>query len=190
LDREGKFEVEYWVRPGDKKKGAAKAKAAQAAPAGPAKISNSLDHRLEATLMRATQDALKASANAGSGLEHILAAVVAAQLQPDRGEGYTPSAIRSAMKTIRERLPAKLLNDAVAKRFDAKDYFSSVPKPFVIKALKEAGFEDEAKKLDAGTKAAAWKRAVQIVPKTGWLPTEVRTPHYAGPGAAKKKAAR
>lgn len=191
----GQFDIAYGlIQPSDVKKtkkttGEAKAKTQ---PVGPPKISNSLGQRLESILMRATQDALKGVAQPNKQLEHTLAAVIAAQLQPDRGDGYTPSAIRHALKVIRERLPAKLLNEAMAKRFDAKDYFGSAPKPFVIKALAEAGFADDAKKLAGGTKAAACKRAIQVVPKTGWLPPELRTQHYQGPGAkklAKRRAA-
>ena len=76
----------------------------------------------------------------------------------------------------------------MAKRFDHKDYFSSAPKLFVIRAEPDMGYPAEAKKLPAGTKAAASKTALTLYPKAGWLPPELRTSHYKRPGA--KKAAR
>ncbi len=64
----------------------------------------------------------------------------------------------------------------------------AAPKGHVITALQESGFADDAKKLVAGTKSAAWKKALQVVPKTGWLPPQLRASSYSGPGSSKKKA--
>ena len=99
IDSEGRFAIFYGlIRPGDVKKTAKAAGSAKAksAPKGPVKISNSLDERLEHSLMRATQDALKGCAD-GKDLGHTLAGVVAAQLHPDRGLYHTPEAIRHAL---------------------------------------------------------------------------------------------
>lgn len=185
----GQWDISYGLLEPGTKDASAKVKggvAAKAAPKGPAKISNSLGDRLEQQLTHATKDALKAQAD-GTGLAQLLAGIVAAQIKENRPT-HTPHEIRNAFDRIRERLPAKDFNAAVAKRFDFKGYFQSAPKPLVIKAITEMGFADDAKKLNAGTKSAAWKWAIAHYGKTGWLPTEVRGPHYTGPGTAKKKA--
>lgn len=192
VENDGRFQILYGlIRPGDVKKTAKAAESAKTAPAkpkGPVKISNSLGDRLGQALMHATQDALKGAAD-GSDLVHTLAGLIGAQLQPHRNAGWAPHPIsNSALDIIRQRLPAKLLNPALAKRFDYKNYFSSAPKEIVCKAVEEMGYPAEAKKLLAGKKSAAWKEAIKLFPKTGWLPPKLRTIHYSGPGAPKKKA--
>jgi hypothetical protein len=54
-------------------------------------------------------------------------------------------------------LDAEVFNAAIAKRFDAKDYFSSAPKGFVLKAIAEAINQDEARKIAGKTKPEIWK---------------------------------
>lgn len=90
---------------------------------------------------------------------------------------------------MREALPAALVNTAIAKHFDAEDYFKNAPKKFVTKAITETINADEARKADAGGKADLVKFAMTNVAKAGWLPKELRTPHYVAP-AAKKSAAK
>lgn len=46
----------------------------------------------------------------------------------------------------------------------------------------------EARKVAAKPKADVTKFAIANVPKTGWLPPELRTMHYDGPGAKKVAA--
>jgi ParB family chromosome partitioning protein len=89
------------------------------------------------------------------------------------------------------RIDGKDLNAALRKAFDAKDYFESVPKQLCIDALAEAAPKVPMNK--SAPKAEIAKLAIANVPKTGWLPRELRTSHYDGPGAEKparkKKAA-
>jgi len=85
-------------------------------------------------------------------------------------------------------IPAKTMNAALREAFDAKNYFDSVSKPMVLAAIAEAVNEDEARKLQGKPKGEVAKFAVANVPKTGWLPKELRTAHYDGP--AKKKPAK
>jgi ParB family chromosome partitioning protein len=54
----------------------------------------------------------------------------------------------------------------------------------VVKAIAEAINPDEARKASTGkTKPEIWKFAVANLGRTGWLPKELRTVHYAGPGS-------
>ena len=71
---------------------------------------------------------------------------------------------------------------AMRESFDAKDYFKSVSKTVALKAIAEAVNLDEARKLDGKPKAEVTKFAITNVPKSGWLPPELRTVHYTGPG--------
>jgi ParB family chromosome partitioning protein len=71
----------------------------------------------------------------------------------------------------------------MCESFDAKDYFESVSKAVALKAIAEAVNPDEARKLDGKPKAEIAKFAISNVPKSGWLPPELRTAHYTGPGA-------
>jgi ParB family transcriptional regulator, chromosome partitioning protein len=73
---------------------------------------------------------------------------------------------------------------ALRGRFDPEDYFSSVSKEFLVKAITEAINEDEARKAGGLKKPELVAYALANVPPTGWLPVELRTIHYNGPGAA------
>lgn len=81
------------------------------------------------------------------------------------------------------------IQPALLKHFDAKDYFERASKPFVITAISEAVNADEARKADKLKKADLVKMALDCVPKTGWLPPELRTASYAGPTAPKASKA-
>lgn len=192
IDYQGKFAIEYGlIKPGKVQlsEDAAISSEPDAAAAikkttkGQSKISNALDARLEEQLTAATKDALKAQGT-GNTLAHLLANVVSSQIQPGLPT-RSPHHVQNAMAKIRELLPAKDFNAALAKRFDVKGYFSSAPKPIVIRAISEMGHTEQAKKLGAGTKAAAWKWAIANHKGTGWLPPELRTVHYKGPGGKK-----
>ncbi|MEK1928509.1 MAG: ParB N-terminal domain-containing protein [Pararhizobium sp.] len=71
---------------------------------------------------------------------------------------------------------------ALRQRFDYEDYFKSAPKAFVLKAIEEAVNEDEARRVSAFKKPELAAFALANVPSRGWLPVELRSAHYAGPG--------
>lgn len=71
---------------------------------------------------------------------------------------------------------------ALRETWDAGDYFGGVSKAFVIDAIREALNDDEARKADKLKKAELVAFALANVPKTGWLPPELRAPTYSGPG--------
>jgi ParB family chromosome partitioning protein len=72
---------------------------------------------------------------------------------------------------------------ALRARMDYEDYFKSAPKVFTLKAIIEALDEDEARKAASLKKPELVAFALANVPPTGWLPVELRTAHYSGPGA-------
>lgn len=76
------------------------------------------------------------------------------------------------------------LTMALLSRFDATDYFKSVPRALILAALKEAGLagEGDQKAAKMGKPELVAFAAAALVER-GWLPPELRTVHYAGPGA-------
>lgn len=85
--------------------------------------------------------------------------------------------------TLVSALPAAAVNDALREQFDAESYFAGAPKDLVVSAIAEAVNADEARKAGNLKKKDLTAFAVANVPKTGWLPPELRTVHYDGPGA-------
>lgn len=83
-----------------------------------------------------------------------------------------------------DAMDGEALSAALVESFDADDYFKSAPKALTIDAIREAVNDDEARKANKMKKAELVAFALANVPKTGWLPPELRTSHYAGPGAA------
>jgi ParB family chromosome partitioning protein len=155
-----------------------------ASPKEATTISNAMADRLGTQLLQATKDALLVTAAEPGAppIGCVLAGIVADQIRPEQ-KFHIPPSVSNKLVALRAALPAAAVNAALAKRFDAKDYFSGAPKVIVLKAVKEAVNADEARKLTASTKAEIGKFALANVVKTGWLPKELRTPHYAGPGS-------
>lgn len=145
-------------------------------------ISNALADSLGEQLMQATKDALLADAAGGAAILVTLAGIVADQIKPQQ-KFHMPSPVTNKLAAVRAALTPAAMNTAIAKRFDAKDYFNRASKVIVLKAVKEAINADEARKLAESSKAEIAKFALANVVKTGWLPKELRTPHYAGPGS-------
>ena len=79
------------------------------------------------------------------------------------------------------------LVDAARQVFDAEDYFGSISKPLILKAIEEALNADEARKVAGKAKSDLVKFAIANVVPTGWLPAELRTTHYDGPGSKATK---
>jgi ParB family chromosome partitioning protein len=198
IDDDGFLDVEFGrIKPAkvaaaakvekQEKRESAKTEAKTAGKPAPesATLSNALKDRLEAQLIQATRDAIaeEAADVSSSPLTEILAKVVCAQIDPNRPFAM-PDAVRTKLPSIRQVIGASKFNLAIAKRFEPEDYFSNAPKSFVIKAIAEAINPDEARKVSTGkTKAEIWKFALANLAKTGWLPKELRTVHYAGPGS-------
>jgi ParB family chromosome partitioning protein len=200
INDDGFLDIEYgYVKPEEKKAAAkieqqekretAKAAATVARAVGkPAPessvLSNALKQRLEAQLIAATRDAIAADPLLStSPLAEVLAKTICAQIVPDRPFSM-PDAVRTKLPSIRQALAPEIFKAAMAKRFEAENYFSSAPKAFVVRAIAEAINPDEARKASSGkTQPEIWKFALANLGKTGWLPKELRTVHYNGPGS-------
>lgn len=203
----GRLKIEYGkVKPAQKKAAekevkTAKREAAKAAPAGggaaepaaPTVISNALRDRLEAALVAGTRDAIATAVDATdllkSPLAQLLGKIVAAQITVNGSVYSMPDAVRTKLAAIRDALPASLINNAILKRFDAEDYFGNAPKPVLVKAITEAINPEEARKVAGKSKSELGKFALANLGKTGWVPKEMRTPHYVGPTIIKSAAA-
>lgn len=79
----------------------------------------------------------------------------------------------------------QILQDAIRRKFDLSDYLNSVNKELVLLAIGEAVNADEARKLQGKPKSEVVKFALANLKPTGWLPKELRTGAYAGPGSGK-----
>lgn len=197
LDHKGELVVEKWFSKTKPAATADKGKATKAAGSpvaaaakAPSVLSNALRERLKKQLLKATHKALLEITEDG-GLDLALAKIVAGQIEPDR-PNYMPRKVLDGLAAVRENIGHKFMLAAVLKNFDAKDYFSSAPKGFVITAIRESGFSEDQAKTANKTKAEIWKFAQANVPATGWLPKELRGPYYTGPAkaAAAKPAAK
>jgi ParB family chromosome partitioning protein len=199
IDDDGLLKIDFgYVKPAEKQaaakvereerreqsKAAAETAKAEGKPAPePKALSNALSDRVESWMTAATRDAIAGDPLlAESPFAQLMAKVICAQIVPE-SKWRTPDAIRTKLPSIRQVLIADVFNVAIAKRFDAQDYFSSAPKGFVLKAVGEAISPDTAKSISARTKADIWKFALANLPRTGWLPKELRTVHYKGPGS-------
>lgn len=104
--------------------------------------------------------------------------------------GCTPDAKKHEdVATICQLIDPERLNKALRAGFDAEDYFNGVPKALCLAAITEAVNADEARKVSGRPKGEIAKFAIANVPKTGWLPVELRTANYDGPVTKKAKAA-
>ena len=116
----------------------------------------------------------------------VLATVVGKSLSFESQNAQALPLKDKSVATICEALGAEMVA-ATRQAFDAEDYFGSISKPLILKAIEEALNADEARKATAKPKAELVKFAVANVPQTGWLPAELRTSHYDGPGSQPRK---
>lgn len=91
-------------------------------------------------------------------------------------------AFDGAPQALAAAIDADAMTAALHESFDAADYFGGVSKAFIIDAIREALNDDEARRADKLKKAELVAFALENVPKTGWLPPELRAPTYSGPG--------
>jgi hypothetical protein len=144
--------------------------------------------RLREQRERAIKNAIVMAAEqrCGDVLGGTLARIVAAQIQP--GKWGMPSEVSAKLDTIADAIPAKIMNSALRKAFDAADYFAGAPKSFTIAAISEAVSADQARKLAGKKRSEIAKFATVNLVKTGWLPKLMRAAHYDGPKAKAAKA--
>lgn len=182
------------AEPADRASPGAKKKAAKdrAKKAEKGVVSNALQQRIDVQVKRATKDALmleaKGFASQPSKLPAALCELVAGLIKPD--VRWNSALDEKQMEAIRSAISPATILQCLRNRFDAKDYFASVPKANVIAAVAEAVNADEARKLGSKKTVECQKFATDNVPQTGWLPVQMRPPHYVltpPAGAAKPK---
>lgn len=94
----------------------------------------------------------------------------------------------SGPAAICNAIDPKAMNAALRGAFDAKDYFNGVAKPLCLTAIGEAMGPDLARQQSKNTKGEIAAFAIENVPKTGWLPPQLRAKGYDGPPKAKPLA--
>jgi ParB family chromosome partitioning protein len=115
-------------------------------------------------------------------LHQVAAGIAAAALDLTTHNPLAPP-LRGGNGVLAAALHPARLHTALTGQFDAQDYFGSAPKALALRAIAEALNEDEARKAAKLGKADLAAFAVANVPPTGWLPPELRSATYAGPGA-------
>lgn len=90
-----------------------------------------------------------------------------ATLHPGKGD-------KGHARTLVAQIDAGILNDALVKHFDAKDYFGSVSKELIVDAVREALGKKDADNVAKMKSAEARAFAIAHVPKTKWLPEALK----------------
>lgn len=187
VNREGVLDIEFGkikpedqraARTADKKAEPAKGKKGEKEAKKPAVVSMALAQRLKLQLRAATQETLKIVGKSAGGLTDTLCKITAQQLDSN----FT---VQQAEADIRKGFSSKGFNEVLAKHFDAPDYFDSIPKDLLLSAIKDVGLFEQAKSIAKRTELS--KFAAAHVGKSGWLPRELRTPHYVAPVKLKIK---
>lgn len=182
LNGQGEIDVELGkVRPQDQRAATQASKPKPEKGDGekkaPAVMSQAQRTRMRDQLRKATQEALVANGKKIGGLAEETCKIVAASME--NGFGVNDDTAHKLCTLIE---PA-IIDAAIKKNFDADDYFSSAPKEFLLKAIKESGFSEDQAKTSGKSKGDLTKFCIAHVVKTGWLPKEFRMAHYQQPYA-------
>jgi ParB family chromosome partitioning protein len=118
-----------------------------------------------------------------------LAQIAAAALNFHTFDAAAPPLSDKGVAALCNALNPKAMNAAILDAFDAKDYFESVSSEMLKRAISEAGYSEDQAKTAQKTKGDLAKFAIANVPKTSWLPVQLRLASYAGPKAAAVKPA-
>lgn len=118
-----------------------------------------------------------------------LARVVGASLDFRTHDAAVPPLKFPAVAAICDAINQADLQAALLAKFDAKGYFDSVDKATLLAIVRDVLGAEEVRKVKDKPKAFLAKFALTNVAKKGWLPPELRTVGYAGPGAKKRAVA-
>lgn len=94
----------------------------------------------------------------------------------------------ATFNAVASAINGKALTAALRETFDAKDFFNSVSRATIVEAVREAMGDDHAGNVAKMDKAGAVKFAVANLPKTKWLPKQLRVAGYDGPAKKSAKA--
>ncbi|MFA7293777.1 MAG: ParB/RepB/Spo0J family partition protein [Rhodocyclaceae bacterium] len=115
----------------------------------------------------------------------LMAQIAANALDFQNASLDVPSRDDKGPAAICNAIDPKALNAALRGAFDAKDYFAGVSKALNLKAIEEACGPDLARQQSKNGKPDIVAFAIENVPKTGWLPVQLRAKGYDGPPKAK-----
>lgn len=186
FDHNGKFVVERGFVKGKARTAAAKSvEKAQATrkkqSANPNAVSNALGRRLTEQRDRSLKIALLADKPA-SPLAALLAKIASDQINPGISNNL-PHTLSKLVGDVMDAITPAVMLQTLRDQFRAEDYFGGINRAQLDKAIKEMGGEP-----CKGKKAERVKQATKAATATGWLPPQLRTKHYGGTKAAKKKA--
>lgn len=119
-----------------------------------------------------------------ASLFRVAAGIAGQSLDLQRMDASKPPLADSGIDALLAAIDPPTLGVRLAEAFDADDYFKSVSKPLVLQAIREAGFSEDQAKTSTMKKGDLVAFAVANVPKSGWLPPELRTANYSGSGRA------
>lgn len=119
-----------------------------------------------------------------------IAGLVAGALNFFENEAATAPMARKETAAVVNALDPKEMLAAIREAWDAKDYFAAISGAMRKRAVRECLGEDQERTMGKLAKDGQIKWCVTNVPKTGWLPPELRTAHYDGPSAAAKAKAK
>jgi ParB family chromosome partitioning protein len=145
-------------------------------------LSGALKQRLDRQLDKATRAALKADKHPNA-LATVTAATIASMIDCDNNWSHTPQDVKKALPAIRDAITPAVMKAALLKEFDPDVYFKGAPANLRVKALDEMGCK--ARPSKAGD---VIKLCIAEATKAKWLPGELRTSHYDGPGSKGKTA--
>lgn len=97
------------------------------------------------------------------------------------GDALRCTAEEESKGALVKALPAETVIRETQKAFAAGEYFDGAAKPIVLQAIRESLGAQQAAMLLNKPKGVIAEFATREVPQTGWLPPELRTPHYKGP---------
>lgn len=120
----------------------------------------------------------------------MVAKIVARAFDFQNFSGGSPLHDQTGVAQVCAAIPAPAMKEALWKQFDAPDYFGGVSGALRAKAAKEAVGEEMGAKVGRMKKAEAIAWCIANVVPTGWLPPELRTAGYDGPGARRWSRAR
>jgi ParB family chromosome partitioning protein len=117
----------------------------------------------------------------------VLTGLVAKNLSLINRNSKDPALSNADYRTLALSIDGKKMTAATREKWDVKDFFNSVSRATIVEAVREAMGDDHANNVGKMDKAGAVKFAIANLPKTKWLPKQLRVAGYDGP-AKKAKA--
>jgi len=109
---------------------------------------------------------------------NTLAGIVGQSFDFRTQSSVSPPLMDESAAMICTMLDAEMVS-SLRSVFEADDYFASISRALIDAAVAEMGRPQKLK----GSKAEVAATAAQYARETGWLPPELRTSHYDGPGS-------